>query len=126
ALPGRQRIAEPGILGDVDEELGVAREWPDVTGEGILVADTDGGPAAGDGYRLLGTGPRRQYRHRHLEIADQRLEQPRQRRVLAERHEMALAIDAGVGVEQDRAVVIVEAALADRDALQESRQQRRR
>ena len=101
------RAAVPRVVGDVDEQRRVARGRDELGAERVLVADVDGDALAGDLERRLVGRPRglvgeRNREHAADEPADDRL----QRNRLAERHEVALAIELRRrGAEAHHAVV---------------------
>src|SRR2546425_106599 len=117
-LRGRQRVAEPCDVGDVDQQGRFGQRARDFIAEGVLVADVDRDALASDRERRLHWTAAGEIRQRDLQHVQHPAEAGRHE--LAERHEMYLVIDlARRRAERDHAVVVPVLRLAVRNAEQQ-------
>src|SRR5256712_13338202 len=104
-LRGRQRVAEPCDVGDVDQQGRFGQRARDFIAEGVLVADVDRDALAGDRERRLRGAAAGEIRQRDLQHVQHPAEAGRHE--LAERHEMYFVINlARRRAERDHAVVV--------------------
>src|SRR2546425_4498772 len=117
-LRGRQRVAEPCDVGDVDQQGRLGQRARDFIAEGVLVADVDRDALAGDRERRLRWTAAGEIRQRDLQHVQHPAEAGRHE--LAERHEVYLVINlARRRAERDHAVVVPVLRLAVRNAEQQ-------
>ena len=117
----RNRVAEPGVVGDVDDEACLRKELALFARIGVLVADRHGCGMPAEHERALPGRSRCHVRGGQTHQAHPFADEVGHRKVLTERDQVAFVIDALVAPERNQAVVVL---IGDRVVGQDAERQR--
>ncbi len=106
-LVGRQRVAEPGIVADIDEIGRLRQGLAHLDGKDVLVADGDPGQALADPQQRPCGSARAEIRHGDLEGPGERSQPILEGNVLAEGDQVALMVDVLGGSDTDQTIEVI-------------------
>ena len=98
-------VAEPGIVTDVDQQVGRWQVEQDVATEDVFEADGDTQPVALYAHQLLLLGARGEIRVGNADDAAEPVQQPAHRVIFAEQNQVTLVIEPTLGAELHDAIV---------------------